>query len=94
MASACSVIESERSEDIDAMAGAIADACTPSTCTRSEALYGRWTVVQLPHMVLQKGARTNPIARRFFARRPHLGFIVAAVGFDAPVGCPTVIPTS
>jgi AraC family ethanolamine operon transcriptional activator len=70
-------IESRAIEDIDAMAGAIADGLHAEYVQlEAKRFTGRWTVVRLPHMVLQKGREDIAIARRFRAAAGTWAFIV------------------
>jgi len=78
------VIESLAIEDIDAMAGAIADGlCAEYVQLESRRFTGRWTVARLPHMVLQKGREDIAIVRRMRAAAGVWSFIVPMAVGDA-----------
>ena len=77
-------IESRAIEDIDAMAGATAP-CLKAEYVQLEAkrFTGRWTNVQLPQMVLQKGREDIAIVRRLRATPETWAFIVPLRVSDA-----------
>jgi AraC family transcriptional regulator, ethanolamine operon transcriptional activator len=77
MAHAQSFIESHAIEDIDAMAGVIATGLQAEYVQlEAKRFTGRWTTVQLPRMMLQKGREDIAIVRRLRAAPGTWSFIV------------------
>src|SRR5262249_23022740 len=84
MPTARSFIESHAIEDIDAMASAVGLGIQAEYVQlETKRFTGRWTTLQLPHMVLQRGREDIAIVRRLRAAAGTWSFIVPLAVPDA-----------
>jgi AraC family transcriptional regulator, ethanolamine operon transcriptional activator len=71
-----SVIESQKVEDTDAMAGVVTALDAEYVQLETKRFTGRWTVVRTPQMVLQRGREDIAVVRRLRAQPGFWSFIV------------------